>query len=352
MVQLFAALRILHQLFFLLQHGGKAARCLKIERHIVCFFCRRFRLRRCLGGCGSFLRGTVILSSQVKLFRFFVHPCTQPAIADESAHPLEGTGLFLVHGFQRQALFAVKAFCCLGQTEQRLAGLQAGCTGSDHPHEHGGDSRKAPAGDAHRPQCKAAHGCSIFCHKAVLQNGLQNSRIGRKQARRTQTGDCRDAKDHRKRNADCQQCAASAVPLFGAGADLVCRGHLCLAEHLPEPAGHPGGLRGAVLFVQALFLLFRCTAVRIPAAAESLCRLVDAIVRGIHRSTAHAIGAVANVLASALKAMGKRIGHGIAKGAQLGFQLLLHLTAIGLFFCIVFTIVHQNFLTLLPVHTG
>ncbi len=95
--------------FFLLQHGGKAARRLKIERHIVCFFCRRFRLRRCLGGCGSFLRGTVILSSQVKLFRFFVHPCTQPAIADESAHPLEGTGLFLVHGFQRQALFAVKA---------------------------------------------------------------------------------------------------------------------------------------------------------------------------------------------------------------------------------------------------
>ena len=72
---------------------------------------RRFRLRRCLGGCGSFLRGTVILSSQVKLFRFFVHPCTQPAIADESAHPLEGTGLFLVHGFQRQALFAVKAEC-------------------------------------------------------------------------------------------------------------------------------------------------------------------------------------------------------------------------------------------------
>ena len=90
----------------------------------------------------------------------------------------------------------------------------------------------------------------------------------------------------------------------------------------------------------------------IPAAAESLCRLVDAIVRGIHRSTTHTIGAVANVLASALKAMGKRIGHGIAKGAQLGFQLLLHLTAIGLFFCIVFTIVHQNFLTLLPVHTG
>ena len=30
MVQLFAALRILHQLFFLLQHGGKAARRLKI----------------------------------------------------------------------------------------------------------------------------------------------------------------------------------------------------------------------------------------------------------------------------------------------------------------------------------
>lgn len=108
MVQLFAALRILHQLFFLLQHGGKAARRFQIDRNIVRFFCRRFRPRRCLGGCGSFLRGTVILSSQVKLFRFFVHPCTQPAIADESAHPLEGTGLFLVHGFQRQALLQSK----------------------------------------------------------------------------------------------------------------------------------------------------------------------------------------------------------------------------------------------------
>jgi len=356
MVQLFAALRILHQLFFLLQHGGKAARCLKIERHIVCFFCRRFRLRRCLGGCGSFLRGTVILSSQVKLFRFFVHPCTQPAIADESAHPLEGTGLFLVHGFQRQALFAVKAFCCLGQTEQRLAGLQAGCTGSDHPHEHGGDSRKAPAGDPHRPQRKAAHGCSIFSHKAVLQKSLQNRRIGRKQARRTQTGNRRDAKDHRKRDADCQQCAACAVALFGTGADLVCRGRLCLAEHLPEPAGNTCGLRVDIVLIQALFFrilhILAAAIVFLPAAAERLCRFAKAKVCSIHRRTAHTIGAVANVLPFALKAMGKGIRHGIAKGAQLVFQLLLHLTALIFSHCIVFTIVHQILLTLLPVHTG
>ena len=66
---------------------------------------------------------------------------------------------------------------------------------------------------------------------------------------------------------------------------------------------------------------------------------------------AHIPRPVTDVHAPALKAVGKGIGHGIAKGAQLIFQLLLHLPAFVIS-VIVFTIVHQNFLTLLPVHTG
>ena len=67
---------------------------------------------------------------------------------------------------------------------------------------------------------------------------------------------------------------------------------------------------------------------------------------------AHIVGAVADVHAPALKAMGKGVGHGVAKGAQLVLQFLLHLTALVLDPVVVFTIVHQNLLTLLPVHTG
>ena len=66
---------------------------------------------------------------------------------------------------------------------------------------------------------------------------------------------------------------------------------------------------------------------------------------------AHIKGAVTDVHTPALKAVGKGIGHGVAKGAQLVLQLLLYLPAFVIS-VIVFTIVHQNFLTLLPVHTG
>lgn len=43
---------------------------------------------------------------------------------------------------------------------------------------------------------------------------------------------------------------------FGTGADLVCRGRLCLAEHLPEPAGNTCGLRVDIVLIQALFFVF------------------------------------------------------------------------------------------------
>ena len=66
---------------------------------------------------------------------------------------------------------------------------------------------------------------------------------------------------------------------------------------------------------------------------------------------AHIPRPVTDVHPPALKAVGKGIGHGVAKGAQLVLQLLLYLPAFASS-VIVFTIVHQNFLTLLPVHTG
>ena len=66
---------------------------------------------------------------------------------------------------------------------------------------------------------------------------------------------------------------------------------------------------------------------------------------------AHIKGAVTDIHAPALKAVGTGIGHGVTKGAQLVLQLLLYLPAFAIS-VIVFTIVHQNFLTLLPVHTG
>ena len=72
----------------------------------------------------------------------------------------------------------------------------------------------------------------------------------------------------------------------------------------------------------------------------------------MHRCLAHTVGPVPDVHTPALKAVGKSVRYGVAKGAQLVFQLLLHLTALVLDPVVVFTIVHQNLLTLLPVHTG
>ena len=84
---------------------------------------------------------------------------------------------------------------------------------------------------------------------------------------------------------------------------------------------------------------------------EGLCRLPDAVVGCMDGGLAHIPRPVADVHAPALKAVGKSIGYGVAKGAQLILQLLLYLSAFVIS-VIVFTIVHQNFLTLLPVHTG
>ena len=92
--------------------------------------------------------------------------------------------------------------------------------------------------------------------------------------------------------------------------------------------------------------------VAVPGLPHGLARLRDAVIGRMNSGLAHIKGPVADVHTFSLKAVGKGIGHGVAKGAQLVFQLLLYLSAFVIISVIVFTIVHQNFLTLLPVHTG
>ncbi len=121
-------------------------------------------------------------------------------------------------------------------------------------------------------------------------------------------------------------------------------------QNLPEPAGHPGGVGIRSTFAERLL----CIPVGITSAPlpEGLCGLSDTVVGCMDSGFAHIPRPVTDVHAPALKAVGKGIGHGVAKGAQLVFQLLLYLSAFVIISVIVFTIVHQNFLTLLPVHTG
>ena len=139
------------------------------------------------------------------------------------------------------------------------------------------------------------------------------------------------------------------MAFFGADADAFHRGRLRFCKDLPEPAGHPGGVGIRSTFAEGLL----CIPVGITSAPlpEGLCGLSDTVVGCMDSGFAHIPRPVADVHAPAFKAVGKGIGHGVAKGAQLVFQLLLYLSAFVIS-VIVFTIVHQNFLTLLPVHTG
>ena len=140
------------------------------------------------------------------------------------------------------------------------------------------------------------------------------------------------------------------MAFFCADTDAFHRGRLRLCKDLPEPAGHPGGVGIRSTFAEGLL----CIPVGITSAPlpEGLCGLPDAVVSCMDSGFAHIPRPVTDVHAPALKAVGKGIGHGVAKGAQLVLQLLLHLTALVLDPVVVFTIVHQNLLTLLPVHTG
>ena len=163
------------------------------------------------------------------------------------------------------------------------------------------------------------------------------------------TADAADTKNGCKGDAHSQQSAACTVPFFCADADTFHRGGLRFCKDLPEPAGHPGGVGIRSTFAERLL----CIPIGITSAPlpEGLCGLPDAVVGCMNSCLAYIPRPVTDVHAPALKAVGKGIGHGVAKGAQLVFQLLLYLSAFVIS-VIVFTIVHQNFLTLLPVHTG
>ena len=267
--------------------------------------------------------------------------------------------LFLVgqvgQHLHRQAVLIVLALGGIGQQPQLFGGRQPGGTGGDHRAKAAGDKGQHIARDLqHRRGHRSAGGKGIGHalrgrgHR-VTDHGLCN-KAGQKGIRRRDAANAAQTEDHRKGDAHGQQSAAVAVTFFCADTDTFHRGRLRFCKDLPEPAGHPAGVGLRIALVEGLLCpVLPCLA---PRLAEGPARLPDAIVGRMDGRPAHIVGAVADVHAPALKAVAEGIGHGVAKGAQLVLQLLLHLTALVLDPVVVFTIVHQNLLTLLPVHTG
>ena len=252
----------------------------------------------------------------------------------------------------RQALMVVHAVGVVGKLAHLSARLHPGCTTGRHPAkarrgkaQHAADDAQHVVGGVHNV-VRARHQDAAALssrHHNVTQSSRRNSAQPDEAAQRPQP------EDHRKGDAHSQQGAACAMAFLGADTDTFHRGRLRFCKDLPEPAGHPGGIGIRSTFAERLL----CIPVGITSAPlpEGLCGLSDTVVGCMDSGLAHIPRPVADVHAPALKAVGKGIGHGVAKGAQLVFQLLLHLSAFVIS-VIVFTIVHQNFLTLLPVHTG
>ena len=246
----------------------------------------------------------------------------------------------------------VHAVGVVGKLAYLSARLHPGCTTGRHPAkarrgkaQHAADDAQHVVGGVHNV-VRARHQDAAALssrHHNVTQSSRRNSAQPDEAAQRPQP------EDHRKGDAHRQQSAAGAMAFFCADTDAFHRGRLWLCKDLPEPAGHPGGVGIRSTFAERLL----CISVGIASTPlpEGLCRLPDAVVGCMDGCLAHIPRPVADVHAPALKAVGKGIGHGVAKGAQLVFQLLLYQTAVRIN-CIVFTIVHQILLTLLPVHTG
>ena len=246
----------------------------------------------------------------------------------------------------------VHAVGVVGKLAHLSARLHPGCTTGRHPAkarrgkaQHAADDAQHVVGGVHNV-VRARHQDAAALssrHHNVTQSSRRNSAQPDETAQRPQP------EDHRKGDAHSQQGAACAMAFFCADTDTFHRGRLRLCKDLPEPAGHPGGVGIRSTFVRGLL----CVPIGITSAPlpESFCGLPDAVVGCMNSCLAHIPRPVTDVHAPALKAVGKGIGHGVAKGAQLVFQLLLYLPAFVIS-VIVFTIVHQNFLTLLPVHTG
>ena len=350
--QLITPLLILHDQLFPLQHCRKAAGSFQIERRIVRRF--RLRLRRGLGSHSSLLCSTVILCRQINLFRFFIQPCVQPAFADVFLQLLQHFFPVLVDEVgqhpNRKALVVVGGVRKVGELPQLLPGLHPGRTAGRHPAkarrgkgQHAADDAQRVVGGVHEG-VRARHQ-----HTAVLHSRHHNVR--RHNAQPNEAAQRSQPEDHHEGDAHGQQGCTAVLALFAVRTQQVYGGLLPFqAKNLPGPLGHPGGIGIRSAFVRGL-LCIPVGGASVPLP-ESLCGLPDAVVGCMDGGLAHIPRPVADVHAPALKAMGKGVGHGVAKGAQLVLQLLLHLTALVLDPVVVFTIVHQNLLTLLPVHTG
>ena len=246
----------------------------------------------------------------------------------------------------------VHAVGVVGKLAHLSARLHPGCTTGRHPAkarrgkaQHAADDAQHVVDGVHNV-VRARHQDAAALssrHHNVTQSSRRNSAQPDEAAQRPQP------EDHRKGDAHRQQSTACAVPFFCADAYVFHRGRLRLCKDLPEPAGHSGDISIRSIFAEGLL----CVPIGITSAPlpESFCGLPDAVVGCMDGGLTYIPRPVADVHAPALKAVGKGIGHGVAKGAQLVFQLLLYLPAFVIS-VIVFTIVHQNFLTLLPVHTG
>ena len=230
----------------------------------------------------------------------------------------------------RQALAAVHAVGKVGQLAHLPARFPLGNAAGRHPAKAGRDKSQCTADDA---QCVVSRiGKQIRAlhqHGAILYDHIgDNAR--RNEAQRRQAAHCAQPEKHRKDDAHRQQRAACAVPLFGAFPQLFHRGQLrARCKEISGPLGHPGVLlcRAAIGMGLPLALV-----VAVPGLPHGLARLRDAVIGRMNSSLAHTKGPVADVHTPALKAMGKGIGHGVAKGAQLLFQLLLHLFSL-VFLC-------------------
>ena len=352
MDQLLHALRVLHELLFLFQHSGKAPGRFQIERRFLALLRSRFRLRLCLGCSRRFLGGAVILRRQIECFRFFIQPAVQPAFADVLLQLLQHFFPVLVDEVgqhpNRKALVVVGGIRKIGELPQLLSSFHPGGTTGRHPAkarrgkaQHTADDAKHVVGGVHNVVRARHQDAAVLSsrHHNVAQSSRRNNAQPDEAAQRPQP------KDHHEGDAHGQQGCTTVLALFAVCTQQVYGGLLPFqAKDLSGPLGHPARVPGPGFLCLLLgFVVF---------VPEGFSRFRDAEVGRMDGCFSHIPGPVTDVHAPALKAMGKGVGHGVAKGAQLVLQLLLHLTALVLDPVVVFTIVHQNFLTLLPVHTG
>ena len=199
----------------------------------------------------------------------------------------------------------------VGKLAHLPARLHPGCTTGRHPAkarrgkaQHAADDAQHVVGGVHNV-VRARHQDAAALssrHHNVTQSSRRNSAQPNEAAQRPQP------KDHGERDAHHQQGHTGVGALFAVGTQKLHRG----------------------LFV------FQ--------AKDMLC-CMDC-------SLSYAPCPVTDLHAPALKAVGEGVRHGIAEGTHLVFQLLLDLPALCFPHFIVFTIVHQIFLTLLPDDTG